>query len=89
MILKAPSKWPFPVSVVPASIMRSGRAYVIGPDGTANVDPVDVALLLGFGFTIPSAGGGTLPPGWAFVDNDGSLEIVTPDNTRIILVSKP
>ena len=49
--------------VVPANLMPSGQAYVIGSGGTVDALPEDAGILLGLGFKGDISIGSGLPPG--------------------------
>lgn len=52
LTLNVPSEWPFDSQVVPGKLMVSGNSYTPTSGGTVLVHPDDVALLLGYGFTL-------------------------------------
>lgn len=66
LVMKAPTPGFGPV--VLASLMPSGTAYSVDSNGEIQANPLDVGVLIGFGFTIPSfpsegATGATGPTG--------------------------
>ena len=50
--MRAPEIWPFSSPVVPANQMPSGHGYRADSNGLIYPDPLDVGVLIGYGFCI-------------------------------------